>query len=99
MAEEQNLNQLLQIRREKLAALQEAGKDPFQITKFAVTHHSTDIKENFEELEPYEILELIGKKRGMIMRGGVVDTERASVMLLDEYRGGKLGKITLDGIY
>ena len=55
--------------------------------------------ENFEELEPYEILELIGKKRGMIMRGGVVDTERASVMLLDEYRGGKLGKITLDGIY
>ena len=51
MAEEQNLNQLLQIRREKLAALQEAGKDPFQITKFAVTHHSTDIKENFEELE------------------------------------------------
>ena len=55
--------------------------------------------ENFEELEPYEILELIGKKRGMIMRGGVVDTERAAVMLLDEYRGGKLGKITLDGIY
>ena len=51
MAEEQNLNQLLQIRREKLAALQEAGKDPFQITKFAVTHHSTDIRENFEELE------------------------------------------------
>ena len=51
MAEEQNLNQLLQIRREKLAALQEAGKDPFQITKCAVTHHSTDIKENFEELE------------------------------------------------
>ena len=51
MAEEQNLNQLLQIRREKLAALQEAGKDPFQITKFAVTHHSTDIKENFEDLE------------------------------------------------
>ena len=51
MAEEQNLNQLLQIRREKLAALQEAGKDPFQITKFAVTHHSTDIKDNFEELE------------------------------------------------
>ena len=44
MAEEQNLNQLLQIRREKLAALQEAGMDPFQITKFAVTHHSTDIK-------------------------------------------------------
>lgn len=51
MNEEQNLNQLLQIRREKLAALQEAGKDPFQITKFNVTHHSTEIKENFEALE------------------------------------------------
>ena len=51
MNEEQNLNQLLQIRREKLAALQESGKDPFQITKFAVTHHSIDIKENFEKLE------------------------------------------------
>ncbi len=50
MNEEQNINQLLKIKRDKLAALQEAGKDPFQITKFDVTHHSTDIKENFEEL-------------------------------------------------
>lgn len=49
--QEQDLNQLLKVRREKLAALQEAGKDPFQITKYDVTHHSTDIKENFEELE------------------------------------------------
>lgn len=48
---EQDLNQLLKVRREKLAALQEAGKDPFQITKYDVTHHSTDIKENFEELK------------------------------------------------
>ena len=50
-AQEQDLNQLLKVRREKLAALQEAGKDPFQITKYDVTHHSTDIKENFETLQ------------------------------------------------
>jgi len=52
----------------------------------------------FTELEAYEILELIGKKRGMMMRGGEIDTLRASVMLLDEYRAGKLGRITLDTI-
>ena len=50
-AQEQDLNQLLKVRREKLAALQEADKDPFQITKYDVTHHSTDIKENFEQLQ------------------------------------------------
>ena len=49
--QEQDINQLLQIRREKLTNLQEAGKNPFVITKYDVTHHSTDIKENFEELE------------------------------------------------
>jgi lysyl-tRNA synthetase class 2 len=49
--QEQDIGQLLKVRREKLANLQEAGKDPFQITKYNVTHHSTDIKDNFEELE------------------------------------------------
>ncbi|MDE6640270.1 MAG: lysine--tRNA ligase [Acetatifactor sp.] len=49
--QEQDLNQLLQVRRDKLANLQEAGKDPFQITKYDVTHHSTEIKENYAELE------------------------------------------------
>ncbi len=49
--QEQDLNQLLQIRREKLAGLQEAGKDPFKITKYDVTHHSTDIKEAYGDLE------------------------------------------------
>ena len=49
--QEQDINQLLKVRREKLAALQAAGKDPFLITKYDVTHHSTDIKEHFEELE------------------------------------------------
>ena len=47
----QDVNQLLKVRREKLATLQEAGKDPFQITKFNVDTHSTDIKENYAELE------------------------------------------------
>ena len=47
----ENLGELLKIRREKLAALQEAGKNPFEITKYDVTHHSSDVKENFEELE------------------------------------------------
>ena len=50
----------------------------------------------FEELESWEILELIGRKRGMLISGGEVNTGRASVMLLDEYRGGKLGRISME---
>lgn len=49
--QEQDLNQLLKVRREKLAELQENGKNPFEITKFDVTHHSQEIKDQFEELE------------------------------------------------
>ena len=49
--QEQDINQLLKVRREKLAELQENGKDPFQITRYDVTHHSTDIKDHFDELE------------------------------------------------
>lgn len=48
------------------------------------------------EQEPFELLGTIGRRRGMLIRGGEVDTERAANMLLDEYRGGKLGKITLE---
>lgn len=51
---------------------------------------------SIEGLEAWEILELIGKKRGMLISGGEIDTERAAVMLLDEYRGGKLGKISME---
>ncbi len=51
---------------------------------------------DFSSVEVYELLEAIGKKRGMLISGGEIDTERASVMLLDEYRGGKLGKITME---
>ncbi len=49
--QEQDINQLLKVRREKLADLQERGKDPFQITKFDVTHHSQEIKDDFDALE------------------------------------------------
>ncbi len=52
--------------------------------------------ENFEALEPYELLELIARKRGFLLRGGEYDTERCAVMLLDEFREGRLGRITLD---
>ena len=58
MAGEQNqartqeeLNHVLQARRDKLAELQASGKDPFQVTKYDQTHHSTEIRENYEELE------------------------------------------------
>ncbi|MBQ3005604.1 MAG: ribosome biogenesis GTPase YlqF [Clostridia bacterium] len=51
---------------------------------------------DFEELDPYEVLELIAQKRGMKIRGGEADTERAALTILDEYRAGKLGKITME---
>lgn len=44
----------------------------------------------------YAILEVLGKKRGMLVSGGAVNTERAAIMLLDEFRSGKLGRITLE---
>ncbi len=50
-APEQDLNQILKNRREKLKNLQDAGKDPFQITKYDVTHHSEEIKNNYDQLE------------------------------------------------
>ena len=49
--QEQDINQLLKVRREKLAELQENGKDPFQITKYDVTNHSAELRENFEMYE------------------------------------------------
>ena len=52
---EQDLNQLLKIRREKLKTLQEEGKDPFRITTYDQTEHSTDIKNHFDEMEGKEV--------------------------------------------
>ena len=46
--------------------------------------------------DSWELLQLIGKLRGMLISGGEVDTERASIMLIDEFRGGRIGRITLE---
>ena len=88
---EQDINQLLKVRREKLAALQEAGKDPFQITKFDVTHHSVDIKNNFEELE--------GKKvtvAGRIMSKRVMG--KASFCNVQDLKGNIQSYVARDSI-
>jgi lysyl-tRNA synthetase class 2 len=64
---EKSLSEILQIRRDKLTALQQEGHDPFQVTKYDVTHHSADINNRFEELEG-QIVSLAGRlmsKRGM----------------------------------
>lgn len=53
--QEQDINQLRKVRREKLADLQANGKDPFQIMTYDVSHHSADIKENFEQLEGQDV--------------------------------------------
>ena len=49
--QEKDINQLLKVRREKLADLQANGKDPFQIVKYDTTHHTQDIRDSFDELE------------------------------------------------
>ena len=64
---EPSLSELLQIRRDKLTELQKAGKDPFAITRYDVTHHSSEVKENFEQMEG-QTVRLAGRlmsKRGM----------------------------------
>lgn len=52
--------------------------------------------EESADLEPYDLLELVGRKRGMMMSGGVVNTERAAITVLDEFRSGKIGCISLE---
>lgn len=64
-------------------------------------HHAKNLFERYkinlpEDAKGYELLEAVGRKRGMLISGGEIDTERASVMVLDEFRGGKLGRITLE---
>lgn len=65
------------------------------------THYRPFLLERYKLSEPlpetgYELLELVGRKRGMLISGGEVNTERAANMLLDEYRAGKCGRITLE---
>lgn len=52
--------------------------------------------EDIENIDSYELLKMIGKKRGMLVSGGEIDTERAAIMLLDEFRSAKLGRITIE---
>lgn len=51
---------------------------------------------DLDEIDSYELLRMIGKKRGMLISGGEIDTERAAIMLLDEFRAAKLGRITVE---
>lgn len=53
-------------------------------------------EQEYEGLEPFDLLELVGKKRGMMLSGGVVNTERAAITVLDEFRSGKIGRISLE---
>ena len=51
---------------------------------------------DLDNIDSYELLRIIGKKRGMLVSGGEIDTERAAIMLLDEFRAAKLGRITVE---
>ena len=51
---------------------------------------------DLDNTDSYELLSMIGKKRGMLVSGGEIDTERAAIMLLDEFRAAKLGRITVE---
>lgn len=75
----QDVNQLLKVRREKLAALQEAGKDPFQITKYDVTHHTSDVREIYTAHEE----ELLGDRKTPDVEG--LDEEQAKEILKQDY--------------
>lgn len=65
-------------------------KNPIFVERFKLQN------EPIEDIESYELLELVGRKRGMLISGGEIDTERAAIMLLDEYRSAKLGKYTFE---
>ncbi|MBQ9647548.1 MAG: lysine--tRNA ligase [Oscillospiraceae bacterium] len=64
---EQDVSEILKVRRDKLKALQDAGRDPFTVTKFDVTHHTQEIKDNFDALEgkPVSVAGRLMSKRGM----------------------------------
>ncbi len=90
-AQEQDINQLLKIKREKLAALQEAGKDPFKITKFDVTAHSRDIKENYGQMEGQRV-----SVAGRIMQKRVMG--KASFCNIQDLKGNIQSYVARDSI-
>lgn len=69
--------------------IKELKPDDF-ITRFKLEN------EDIENIDSYELLKMIGKKRGMLVSGGEIDIERAAIMLLDEFRSAKLGRITVE---
>ena len=89
--QEQDLNQLLKVRREKLAGLQAAGKDPFQITKYDVTHHSTDIKEHYDALEGQVV-----RVAGRVMQKRVMG--KASFCNVQDLKGNIQSYVARDSI-
>ena len=78
-AKEQDINQLLKVRREKLANLQEAGKDPFVITKYDQTHHTTDAKALYEEHEA----KILGDRKAPVTEG--LSEEKAKEVINNDY--------------
>ena len=89
--EVQNLNELLQIRRDKLTELQEAGRDPFVITKYDVTHHSSDILDNYDELEGKEV-SIAGRMMSKRVMG------KASFCNIQDLKGGIQCYVARDSI-
>ncbi len=88
---EQDINHLLKVRREKLQELQEAGKDPFQITKFDVTHHSAEIKDNYDTLEGKQVT-----VAGRIMQKRVMG--KASFCNIQDLQGSIQSYVARDSI-
>lgn len=89
--QEQDLNQLLKVRREKLQDLQAAGKDPFQITKYDVTAHSSDIKEQFDTMEGQTV-----RVAGRIMQKRVMG--KASFCNVQDLKGNIQSYVARDSI-
>jgi len=90
-APEQNLNELLKIRRDKLAELQAAGEDPFEITKYDQTHHSADIKDNFDALEGQKV-SIAGRMMSKRIMG------KASFCNVQDLKGGIQCYVARDSI-
>ena len=87
----QDVNQLLKIRRDKLAELQADGKDPFQITKFDVTHHSQEVKDQFDELEGKSVV-LAGRMMSKRVMG------KASFCNIQDLQGNIQSYVARDSI-
>lgn len=90
-AQEQDINQLLKVRREKLAYLQANGKNPFEIVKYDVTHHSQEIKDNFESLEG-QTVNIAGRMMSKRVMG------KASFCNVQDLQGGIQSYVARDSI-